>query len=210
MMEVRDVLRRLAAEQSLREIARTTGLDRTTVRRYAEAAAASGWRADQSALDEALVAEVARRVQDRAAHAPSDERTELHRQREHIAQWLESGLRMTKVHVLLKRSGVSASYATLRRFAQDEFGWGKRVASVRLDDPAPGEEAQIDFGCMGTMLDRQTGRMRKLWVLVVHLSCSRYSFVYPTFTQDVLAVCAGLDAAWVFFDGVPQRLVPDT
>jgi transposase len=209
MMEVRDVLRRLAAGQSLREIARTTGLDRKTVRRYAEAAAGSGWRADQSELGEALVAEVARRVQDRAAPTPSDERAELHRQREHISQWLESGLRLTKIHVLLKRSGMSASYATLRRFAQDEFGWGKRVASVRLDDPAPGEEAQIDFGCMGTMLDRETGRTRKLWVLVVHLSCSRYSFVYPTFTQDVLAVCAGLDAAWAFFDGVPQRIVPD-
>jgi DNA-binding NarL/FixJ family response regulator len=39
MMEVRDVLRRLAAGQSLREIARTTGLDRKTVRRYAEPAA---------------------------------------------------------------------------------------------------------------------------------------------------------------------------
>jgi DNA-binding NarL/FixJ family response regulator len=32
MMEVRDVLRRLGAGQSLREIARTTGLDRKTVR----------------------------------------------------------------------------------------------------------------------------------------------------------------------------------
>lgn len=33
--------------------------------------------------------------------------------------------------------------------------------------------------------------------------------MYPTFTQDLDAVCAGLDAAWRFFDGVPQRIVPD-
>ena len=90
---------------------------------------------------------------------------------------------------------MTSSYATLRRFAQDELGWGKRVASVRLDDCAPGEEAQIDFGCMGTMLDRESGKQRKLWVLVVHLTHSRYSFVYPTFTQDLAVVCAGLDAA---------------
>jgi len=43
----------------------------------------------------------------------------------------------------------------------------------------------------------------------VHLSHSRYSFVYPTFTQDLTRVCTGLDAAWRFFGAVPQRLVPD-
>jgi transposase len=111
--------------------------------------------------------------------------------------------------VLLEREGVRGSYATLRRFAQDERGWGKRAASIRLDDSAPGEEAQIDFGCMGTMLDSESGKQRKLWVLVVQLTHSRYSFVYPTFTQDLAAVCARLDAAWRFFGGVRQRIVPD-
>jgi transposase len=209
MMEVREVLRRLSSGHALREIARETGLDRKTVRRYAEAATASGFSVVDSALTETLVAEVARRVQDRPLPPPSEERALLGQHRERIATWLSDGLRLTKVHVLLERDGVSTSYATLRRYAQDELGWGKRAASVRLDDPEPGEEAQIDFGCMGMMHDRESGRDRKLWVLVVHLSHSRYSFVYPTFTQDLDAVCAGLDAAWTFFGGVPQRIVPD-
>lgn len=208
MMEVREVLRRLSAGQALREIARSSGLDRKTVRRYAEAASVSGFKAS-SELSDALVAEVVRRVQDRPAPAPSDERLALDSARSRIEKWLADGLRLTKVQVLLERDGVSSSYATLRRFAQDELGWGKRVSSVRLDDSPPGEEAQIDFGCMGTMVDRESGKPRKLWVLVVHLTHSRYSFVYPTFTQDLAVVCAGLDAAWRFFGGVPQRLVPD-
>jgi transposase len=209
MMEVREVLRRLAAAQSLREIARATGLDRKTVRRYVEAASESGFVAGENAVSEAVVAEVARRVQERAEPLPSDERVALEEQRARIAAWLGDGLRLTKVQVLLERDGITSSYATLRRFAMDELGWGKRTASVRLDDPEPGEEAQVDFGCMGSMLDRQSGRERKLWVLVVHLSHSRYSFVYPTFTQDLPTVCAGLDAAWQFFGGVPKRIVPD-
>lgn len=59
------------------------------------------------------------------------------------------------------------------------------------------------------MHDPETGRVRKLWALIVCLSHSRYSFVYPTFTQDLEAVCAGLDEAWRFFGGVPRRIVPD-
>lgn len=209
MMEVKEVLRRLHAGQALREVARATGLDRKTVRRYADAASASGFEAGAAGPSEALVAAVARQVQDRPAPPPSDERVMLARERARIATWLGDGLRLTKVHTLLERDGMTASYATLRRFAQDELGWGKRAVTVRLDDAAPGDEAQIDFGLMGMMFDPETGRERKLWVLVVHLSLSRYSFVYPTFTQDLDAVCAGLDAAWRFFEGVPRRIVPD-
>jgi transposase len=127
-----------------------------------------------------------------------------------IESWLKRDeLKLTKVHVLLERQGVRTSYATLRRFAIDEFGFGLRAPTVRLDDPAPGDEAQIDFGCMGVMHDPDTSRKRKLWVLIVCLSHSRYSFVYPTFTQDIESLCTGLDAAWRFFEGVPRRLVPD-
>ena len=68
MMEVREVLRRLGAGQALREVARATGLDRKTVRRYAEAAAASGFDASAAAPTEALVAEVAKRVQEQHVH----------------------------------------------------------------------------------------------------------------------------------------------
>ena len=136
-MEVREVLRRLSAGQPLREIARATGLDRKTVRRYADAASASGFEPGASELSAAVVAEVTRRVQERPLPPPSDERVELAQKRERIATWLADGLRLTKVHVLLEREGVAASYATLRRFAQDELGWGKRATSIRLDDSAP-------------------------------------------------------------------------
>lgn len=53
------------------------------------------------------------------------------------------------------------------------------------------------------------GVRRKLWVLVVTLTVSRYMFVWPLLTQTTVALCEGLDAAWRFFDGVPKRVVPD-
>ena len=210
MMEVRDVLRRTLAGQGLRDIARQTGLDRKTVRRYAEAAKRAQV-STETLHDDAVVSAIIASVQERELPPLSEQRAQLFAQRARIEAWLggRPPLKLTKVHVLLTRDGVSTSYATLRRFAMDELGWGRRAPTVRVDDSGPGEEAQIDFGCMGLMRDEATGRDRKLWVLIVTLVHSRYQFVYPTFEQTLKVLCEGLDAAWRFFDGVPQRVVPD-
>ena len=210
MMEIREVLRRVVAGQGQRAIARETGLDRKTVRRYAEAVSSAGLSAE-ALHDDAAVAAVIASVQERELPTPSEQRAALAARREQIEAWLSTKppLKLSKVHVLLTRAGVSTSYATLRRFAMDELGWGQRAPTVRIDDPEPGQEAQIDFGRMGLMHDPASGRERWLWALVVTLSHSRYQFVYPTFEQTLEQVCAGLDAAWWFFGGVPLRVVPD-
>ena len=152
MMEVKDVLRRILAGQGLRDIARQTGIDRKTVRRYAEAAKGAELSAETLG-DDALVHAILASVQERELPPVSEQRAQLFAQRARIEAWLgeRPPLKLSKVHVLLMRDGVSASYATLRRFAIDELGWGKRASTVRIDDCGPGEEAQIDFGCMGLM-----------------------------------------------------------
>lgn len=211
MIEVRELIRRWKAEHPMREIARATGLDRKTVRRYVEVLEALALGREVE-VDDALVHEVAARVQTRAVPEPSMDRHRLMEHRERIASWLTQStpLRLTKVHALLARDhGVEVTYATLRRFAIDELGWRKRKPTVRVDDSPPGDEAQIDFGLMGRMHDPETGRERKLYVLVVTLCFSRYQFVWPTWEQTTRAACEGLDEAWRFFGGVTRRIVPD-
>ena len=84
-------------------------------------------------------------------------------------------LRLTKVHVLLERRGVDVTYATLCRWAHYELGFRERKPTVRVDDPDPGQEAQVDFGKMGMLDDPATGKRRTLWCLIVTLSFSRTS-----------------------------------
>jgi transposase len=211
MIEVREVIRRWQAEQGLREIARETGLDRKTVRRYVEALDELGV-AREAEFDDALVQAVGQRIQARAVLEPSVERSQLLEHRDRIGQWLAGSkpLRLTKVHVLLQRDyGLDVSYATLRRFAMDELAWGMRKPTVLVADAPPGEEAQVDFGLMGTMYDPETHRTRRLFALVVTLCFSRYQFVWPTWEQTTAAVCEGLDEAWRFFGGVVPRIIPD-
>src|SRR5262245_16122532 len=96
MNEVREVIRRWQADQSLRAVARETGLDRKTVRRYIEVLRELGVGPD-AAADDALVHEVSKRVMP-AAHEPSVERVQLLEHRERITQWLGASkpLRLTK------------------------------------------------------------------------------------------------------------------
>jgi transposase len=204
-----EVLRRWQAGQSVRHIARDGVADRKTATRYIQAALASGIER-RTTLDEAAVAGVALRVQHRAPMPPSEARHALARRREQIEAWLAGPrpLRLSRVHELLARDGIVVGYTTLRRFAHDALGWRERRSSVRIDDAPPADEAQIDFGEMG-FVPAEDGKRRKLWVLVVTLSFSRYTFVWPTFAQTVASVCEGLDAAWRFLGGVPKRIVPD-
>ena len=211
MIEVREVIRRWQAEQGLREMSRETGLDRKTVRRYVEVLEELGVARDIE-LDDALVHQVASRIQTRELPEPSAERQLLMEHRDRIEAWLtqKKPLRLTKVHTLLLRDHtVAVKYATLRRFVIDELDWGIRKPTVLVVDAPPGEEAQVDFGLMGTMHDPATGRVRRLYALVVTLCFSRYQFVWPTWDQTTVAVCEGLDEAWRFFGGVVQRIIPD-
>ena len=105
MIEVKEVLRRREAGQALREIARETGLDRKTVRRYVEAAGETDGEVDT----EVVVQQVVQAVQVRAPQPPSEPRGRIDAHRELITSWLKPtqkgtrALRLTKVHELLKR-----------------------------------------------------------------------------------------------------------
>lgn len=210
MLDVKEILRRLRDRQAVRRIAKETGHDRKTVRRYVDAAKSLGVDSDEDLTDE-RVGEVAARVQTRPAPARSADWTELREHKEKISEWLEGErpLRLRKVHKLLGRRGVSASYWILRRFVIEELGWGERDVTVLLEESEPGQEAQVDFGQMGRLWDDQQGRMRVLYALIITLAFSRYQFVWPTFRQNTEAVCEGLEAAWAFFGGMPATLIPD-
>ncbi|HYX21133.1 MAG TPA: IS21 family transposase [Thermoanaerobaculia bacterium] len=214
MIDVKEVLRRWSAGQADRQIGRETGVDRKTVGRYTKAASSLALVRGDEVTDDVVHA-VAQCVQARPVTPSSDAWNEVTQHRERVAAWLEGDretrpLRLTKIHALLVRDhGLRASYDTLARFATQELGWRKKPSTVRVDDPPPGQEAQVDFGEMGRIVDAETGKRRTLWALIVTLSFSRYLFVWPTFRQTTQAVCEGLDRAWRFFGAMPISIIPD-
>ena len=104
-------------------------------------------------------------------------------------------MQVTRIQELLAGRGCRVSYTSLRRFIVRR-GWRRRSpATVRMGESAPGEVAEMDFGRLGLMEDPETGRRRVVWALIIVLSYSRHSFVWPTFSQKLVDVIEGLEAA---------------
>lgn len=212
MVQVIEVLRLWLGNERIRSIARCAQVDRKTVRRYIKAARAEGLRQDGGTdqLTDALVGRVVVRLQPGAPPSRGSSWCVCEAHREFIASKLEGKLRLTKVRKLLSRHcGHDVPYRTLHRFASEELQFGATSNTVRVDDPPPAAELQVDFGRLGKMQDRVAGRNRCLWALIFTACFSRHCFVWPTFEQTLEATIDGFEAAWQFFGGVFKVVIPD-
>ena len=211
VIEIREILRLWLEGRGLQEVARLSGTDRKTVRRYVDRARACGldWDGDAGQLTDEVVAVVIAGVRPSRPNGKSEAWETVAGQHEQIKAWLDAGLTVTKVHTLLGRRGVVVSYRTLHRYATTELGFGARQATVRLADCEPGAEVQVDFGRLGMLTDASDGRCRVVHGLIFTAVYSRHVFVWPTYRQTLADVTGGLEAAWAFFEGVFAVVVPD-
>ncbi|GAB5014927.1 MULTISPECIES: IS21 family transposase [Mycobacterium] len=211
MIEVREMLRLWLAGRGLREVARLSGMDRKTVRRYVDRARAGGLDrdGDASQLTDELLGAVIAEVRPSRPNGKSQAWETIDAEAEQIKAWLKQDLTLTKVHTLLGRRGVVVSYRTLHRYATTELGFGQRQATVPVADCEPGAELQVDFGRLGMLSDVEDGRRRVVQGLIFTAVYSRHMFVYPTYRQTLAEVIAGFEAAWAFFGGVFAVVIPD-
>ena len=214
MWEVLDVLKRHHRGESQRRIAVATGRGRKTIRAYIREAKKLGWSKEVPPDDE-LASRVAQRRQPgpSSSEASASEKA-LRAHHDRIQQWVEGpegerGLKLTKVHELLTREGVDVSYSSVYRYAVEQFGLARSRLTLRRAEVSPGELAEVDFGQLGKIYDPESDRKRLVWALLVTLGFSRHQYVHVNFSQKLDVVIGGLEEAWEFFGGVPERVVVD-
>jgi hypothetical protein len=181
------------------------------VHRYVDRARSCGLDRDGDAaqLTDELVTAVITGMRSTHPNGKSEAWEIIAGQHEQIKAWLDQGLTVTKVHILLGRRGVVVSYRTLHRYATTELGFGQRKPTVSVADCEPGVEVQVDFGRLGLLADAEDGRRRVVQGLIFTAVYSRHMFVWPTYRQTLDDVIAGFEAAWAFFGGVFAVVIPD-
>ncbi len=128
MWEVLEVLRRIGRGERQRPIARATGHSRTTVRRYERAARELGWVPGEVEPGEALAVAVLAALRPGAKERdPGASELLLDPQRSRLQAWLvpddgRRGLKLSKVHQLLRRDGIEVPYSSLHRFTASPSG----------------------------------------------------------------------------------------
>lgn len=137
---------------------------------------------------------------------------EIEVHRDFIVAMLTAGVTKQTIWQRLRdEHGLVASVSSVKRYIDanlPEEGLRSKVTVLR-DDPPPGEEAQIDYGYLGSWNDPVGGRRRRVWAFVMVLASSRLMFVRPVLRMDQRAWTECHVQAFAFFAGVPRRLVPD-
>ena len=209
VVQVREALRRWLRGDGERPIAKGVGVDRKTARRYIAAAVELGVErgGGEEQLTDELIGQVLERVRPHRGDGHGAAWRSLLAEEARIKEWVKQDLTVVKIGILLGRRGVAVPHRTLARFAVERCGAGRRSTTVRVDDPPPGVELQVDFGRLGLVADGE--RRRVCWALIFTACFSRHEFVWPTFNQTTEEVIAGFEAAWLYFGGVFPVVIPD-
>ncbi len=179
MFQYRQVLVRLRAGDTVREIARSGLMGRDKLGALRTVAEQQGWL-DASADvpgDEAIVAALG------AGRRARSTVSSVEPHREIVRRWLEAGVQGRAIHAALKREHAwSGSYSAVVRMLRQLRGEQPPEVTVRLCF-APAEAAQVDFGA-GPVLTHPDGKPRRTWAFVMTLCHSRHQYVEFVWDQS--------------------------
>lgn len=135
--------------------------------------------------------------------------------REFLAELLQKRhmgrrIRLTKIRKILRRErGVDVPYSTLHRFVTEELDFGEGAPTIPVAEGEPGKEIQVDTGWMTTLEPDEKGQRRRVRAWIFTPVLSRYRFVWPCFRETTETAIEACEAAWEFYGGVFEVLIPD-
>ena len=204
VFDIREMVRRFWLGEGDRRIARDLGASRNTVARYRSWAVMEGFLGGTELPAPGLIEE---RLQATTPKTASGPRPAAEAFRDFIDAKRKEGVEIKALLGLLRERGFEGSYSALKRYVR-RLEPAPKEAFVRVETPA-GEEAQVDFGYAGLLMDPMTRKMRRAWVFVMTLSFSRHQYAELVFDQKVETWIGLHVRAFESFGGVVKRVVLD-
>lgn len=198
-----DIIYRLRAGESERQIAKDLGLSRPTIHKY-------HLKAQTEGLLESIEMPGGATLGASLGPAPHPPKTpsSVEPYRAVVQGYVDQGLEMTAIFQRLKEDHhYPGSYSSVRRFVPQLKP--KEVETFIRVHCEPGEELQVDFGQVGDLFDPQTGKVRRAYAFVATLSHSRHQYAELVFDQKTATWIGLHQRAFAFFGGVPKRVVLD-
>jgi transposase len=132
-------------------------------------------------------------------------KSKLHEWHPEIIKLLEHNYSLIRIKEELDVLGYKGSYTSLTRYIK-KLKIGQDIC-IRFNT-LPGEEAQVDFGDIGSRYD-QEGKLRKAYIFNMRLSYSRLDYYEVVFDQKVETWIKCHINAFNYFGGVPGAIKLD-
>jgi len=203
-MDIREILAHIRAGSSNRQIARDLQIDRRTARRYRAWAEEQGLLMGELPELERLQELLEKTLPEKQ---PPQNISTVEPYRKIVEKMVKEKVEAQAIYQRLDERGFKGSYSAVYRFVRGIKG-EKLDVTVRVERP-PGEEAQVDFGYAGKMVDPETGKLRRTWAFVMTLSWSRHQYIEFVFDQKIETWLRCHRNAFMFLNGVPKRVVID-
>lgn len=204
-----EILVHWRAGRGIRQIARSLGCARNTVRERVAEAIAAGFSRDGPSLSAAewRAALAAARGQRPPVVPAGNELEPLH---EKIAAALLESTAATVWQRLHDGGELSCSLRTFQRYVRVRIrATDPGRLTVPLPLPAFGEAMELDFGRLGMWTDPLGGRRRTVWAFVATLRASGMHFVRPVLVMDQRTWITCHLEALAFFGGSPRFWICD-
>ena len=215
IMDVWDIIRRWHDRQAIRDIVRSTGYDRRTVKSYKRLAQSVGLSLEKPLPEKQEVLRLLQRVEHPTLGRQANVQALFLPYLDEIRGLInppEKDLALKAKSTFIVSSGrypelaVKVSYTSYKRFVRThKLTVNPQLATCRLE-VEPGSEVQIDYARVGKLFDPVKRAMRILYCFIATLAHSRMKYVELTFRQDQVSFTGSHVRMFEFFGGVPKRL----
>ena len=160
MIEISEILYRWVKGLKLKQIANSLGFSKNTVKRIVRQAEDLGLSLEDT-TDKVEAISASMSVERYKPKDPIDNSAAILKEfDERIQNWLkEDSMTVKQISRLIQKNGIELSYSSVVRYVNANFLNQKTycIPMIMLE----GEEAQVDYGYVGLMLDPISSKMKK-------------------------------------------------